>query len=133
MLWVHRRFLNVFCSFALSCHAKGSNLCRQCFFNTPLYLEKNDLTPETIPEYPDCPCCVLDIYPNDEAAANLDGPRCESGWVERCYDSTVPSHAKLNVENVEGACLKRVEFILKTRWGYAFVVTVRERLVGCVY
>eukprot|EP00752_Nemacystus_decipiens_P004637 g4231.t1 len=54
--------------------ADDSSLCRRCYFNTPLYLENNN---GSNPDYPDCPCCVLETYPADEAA-NLDGPRCEN-------------------------------------------------------
>ncbi|CAM9521568.1 unnamed protein product, partial [Scytosiphon promiscuus] len=53
----------------------GSDLCRQCYFNTPLYQEMN--ADESLPEYPDCPCCILDFYDEVEVV-NLDGPRCES-------------------------------------------------------
>ncbi|CBN78562.1 expressed unknown protein [Ectocarpus siliculosus] len=42
-----------------------------CFFNTPLYVEKHP--DEDLPDYPDCPCCVLDIYEQD--AFSLDGQR----------------------------------------------------------
>lgn len=53
----------------------GSSLCRQCYFDTPLYVENNP--DEDVPEYPDCPCCVLEVYKLSEAA-NLNGTRCES-------------------------------------------------------
>ncbi|CAM9930386.1 unnamed protein product, partial [Ectocarpus sp. 12 AP-2014] len=56
------------------CNADASSLCRMCFFNTPLYVEKHP--DEDLPDYPDCPCCVLDIYEQD--AFNLDGQRCVS-------------------------------------------------------
>ncbi|CAN0254344.1 unnamed protein product, partial [Ectocarpus sp. 8 AP-2014] len=56
------------------CNADASSLCRMCFFNTPLYVEQHP--DEDLPDYPDCPCCVLDIYEQD--AFNLDGQRCES-------------------------------------------------------
>ncbi|CAN0123107.1 unnamed protein product, partial [Ectocarpus sp. 4 AP-2014] len=56
------------------CNADASSFCRMCFFNTPLYVEKHP--DEDLPDYPDCPCCVLDIYEQD--AFNLDGQRCVS-------------------------------------------------------
>ncbi|CAN0236433.1 unnamed protein product, partial [Ectocarpus fasciculatus] len=57
------------------CNSDGGSLCRMCFFNTPLYVEKHP--DEDLPDFPDCPCCVLEFYEQD-AAFNLDGPRCES-------------------------------------------------------
>lgn len=62
--------------FGIFCYrfADASSFCRTCYFNTPLYLENNN---GSKPDYPDCPCCVLETYPADEAA-NLVGPRCEA-------------------------------------------------------
>ncbi|CAM9228968.1 unnamed protein product [Pylaiella littoralis] len=59
----------------VGCSTDGSSLCRQCYFDTPLYVENNP--DEDVPEYPDCPCCVLEVYKLSEAA-NLNGTRCEN-------------------------------------------------------
>lgn len=55
--------------------AGSEELCRTCFFNTPLYLDTNP--GDDLPDYVDCPCCVLEVY-DRESAANEDGPRCKS-------------------------------------------------------
>ena len=64
---------SLFVWYCFFCFADASSFCRTCYFNTPLYLENNN---GSYPDYPDCPCCVLETYPADEAA-NLAGPRCE--------------------------------------------------------
>lgn len=56
----------------------GTEACRHCFFNTRLY--GDSFPDQDLPEYPDCPCCVLAIYEKD-VAENEAGLRCEFGCV----------------------------------------------------
>lgn len=59
----------------------SSGSCRTCYFNSPLYISSaEDGSTEAggeIPDYADCPCCVMDSY-EGSTAADENGETCTS-------------------------------------------------------